>query len=468
MKNKQQFYLWGISFVVALGGFLFGFDTGVVSGLTESVEKQFQLSDIGKGWFVSSAILGCIIGAGCAGIIADRLGRKTVLFLTGFLFMAGAIGCAYPYNWTFFIVIRIVGGAGIGAASMIVPLYIAEIAPPNVRGRLGTFFQLAIVFGLFVSYFSNTLINSIPALCPEWFTLPLLSYVFIEENWRGMFLMGSFPAIFYTLLLVLVPESPRWQLVNGKEAMALKTLNKLLDPQNADRELESIRLASRQETGSFGELFATRIRFGIVIAVLLMFFAQFTGINAVMYFGNEVFKDAGFSKNFSFWLQTIIIGITNIVFTVLAIWKIDQWGRKSLLKIGTPVLLFLLAAITFFFFVKRLWGINDQTLLLLPVLMVLFVGSFAMSWGPVPWVVVAEIFPAKIRGRAVSIGTMTIWASCFLVAQTFPILSKRGGPEACFGLYTVCMAFAIVFVWFYLPETKGKTLEEIERELYRS
>ena len=467
MKDKQRFYLWGISLVAALGGFLFGFETGVVSGLTESVKEHFQLSDVSKGWFVSSAILGCILGAGCAGFMADRWGRKTVLFFTGILFTVGAIGCAYPYNWTAFIVVRIIGGAGIGAASMIVPLYIAEIAPPGVRGRLGTFFQLAIVFGLFVSYFSNALINSIPALCPEWFAHPSLSYAFIEENWRGMFLVGSVPAIIYTLLLFLVPESPRWQLINGKEEMARKTLNKLLDSKEVERELADIRMASQQETGALRELFSSRIRFGIVIAVLLMFFSQFTGINAVMYFGNEVFKDAGFSKDFSFWLQTIAIGVTNIVFTVIAIWKIDQWGRKSLLKIGTPALLFLLAAITLFFFVKRMGGINEQTLLILPVLMVLFVGAFAMSWGPVPWVVVAEIFPAKIRGRAVAVGTMTIWASCFLVAQTFPILSNRGGPEACFGLYTLCMVFAVLFVWFYLPETKGKTLEEIEKELYK-
>jgi SP family arabinose:H+ symporter-like MFS transporter len=283
-----------------------------------------------------------------------------------------------------------------------------------------------------------------------------------------MFLMGSLPAILYTLLLFLVPESPRWQLVNGREAKALKTLNKLHGPDEAGRELEEIRQASSQEKGMFSELFASRLRFGIVIAVLLMFFSQFTGINAVMYFGNEVFQGAGYSKNASFWLQAIISGVTNIVFTVIAIWKIDQWGRKSLLKIGTPALLCILAAITFFFFAKRLWlGDNEQFFLLFPVLMVLFVGSFAMSWGPVPWVVVSEIFPAKIRGRAVAVGTMTIWVSCFIVAQTFPILSKRGGPEACFGLYTVCMAFAILFVWFYLPETKGKTLEEIEKELYK-
>ncbi len=450
--------------VAALGGLLFGFDTGVVSGLISSVRTQFALTPFWEGWFVSSVLVGCMIGAGLAGVAADAWGRKTVLLVSAVFFFLTAYGCGYATTYLQLILFRFIGGIGVGVASMAAPLYISEMSPPKIRGRFIALFQLAVVCGIFASYASNALIHHLPGKYPSLFAAESLAYVFVAESWRGMFLTGCVPALAFFLLLLFVPESPRWWAAKGNDAKGRKILEKLLGPTEAEREMNEIRTVLAGESGKFSELFGSRLRFGFLVGVLLMFFSQVTGINVIMYFGNQVFEEAGFSAGFSFWLQAIV-GFANIAFTGLAIATIDSWGRKPLLKTGTCLIFVILTAMSVLFFLKSRFDAASLLLAVLPVLNVLFVAAFAMSWGPIPWVVVAEIFPTRIRGRAASVGTLTIWASCFLVVQTFPLL-KNIAPEICFAIYAGFMIPALFFAWKFMPETKGKTLEEIETELY--
>ena len=456
-------YLLVITAVAALGGFLFGFETGVVSGLNEKVREYFALDAAMEGFFVASVTIGCIFGAALAGFASDAFGRKTVLLLSGILFFISIIGCGFPPNFTALILFRWIGGVGVGVASMVAPLYISEIAPSSIRGRLVTLFQMAIVIGIFAAYASNAMIRSLENVIPE---TSAFYWMFVDEYWRGMFLAGCVPATFYFIALFFVPESPRWWAGKNRDDKALHTLEKLFGREEAERGMSEIHAVLAEGTGRFAEVFTAKYRFGLMIGVLLMFFSQVTGINVIMYFGNQVFKEAGYSDSFSYLLQTIV-GLANIAFTLFALWKIDQWGRKPLLKIGTMSIFVTLALIGVLFALKS-HGIGEGVLLyFLPVLIVLFIASFAMSWGPIPWVVVSEIFPTRIRGRAASLGTMTIWISCFLVVQTFPLLREQA-PELSFAIYAGLMIPALIFVWRYLPETKGRSLEELEHYLYSS
>jgi len=458
-------YLILITAVAALGGFLFGFDTGVVSGLNESVKAYFRIDDAGmEGFFVSCVTIGCILGAALAGYASDMLGRKIVLLFSGFLLLISALGCGFPPSFTGLIAFRFIGGVGVGIASMVAPLYISEISPPSIRGRLVTLFQLAIVIGIFAAYASNALIWNFSCVFAESSEIPLISRIFVNENWRGMFLMGCIPSALYFLAIFFVPESPRWWAGKNRDDKAMQTLEKLFGHEEAQRGMQEIRAVLGEESGRFSEIFSRKYRFGLMIGVSLMFFSQVTGINVIMYFGNQVFGEAGYSTTFSYLLQTFV-GLGNIAFTLFAVWKIDQWGRKPLLKLGTLMIFITLALIGVLFALKSR-GIGEDVLLyLLPGLIVVFIASFAMSWGPIPWVVVSEIFPTRIRGRAASLGTTTIWISCFLVVQTFPWL-KAKAPELSFAIYAGMMIPAMVFVWRYLPETKGRSLEELEKYLY--
>ena len=463
-KGARFAYLILITAVAALGGFLFGFDTGVVSGLNEPIKDFFRLDDAAlEGFFVSCVTIGCILGAALAGYASDLLGRKKVLLFSGILFFASALGCGFPPGFTGLIAFRFIGGIGVGVASMVAPLYISEISPSAIRGRMVTLFQLAIVIGMFSAYASNAMIWNLSGLFSA-SGIPVVSWIFVNENWRGMFLMGCLPAALYFFAVFFVPESPRWWAGKNRDDKAMHTLEKLFGQEEAQRGMQEIRAVLAEETGRFSEIFSRKYRFGLMIGVLLMFFSQVTGINVIMYFGNQVFVEAGYSTAFSYVLQTFV-GLANIALTLFALWKIDQWGRKPLLKIGTISIFTTLSLIGILFALKSR-GIGEDVLLyFLPVLIVLFIASFAMSWGPIPWVVVSEIFPTRIRGRAASLGTMTIWISCFLVVQTFPWL-KAKAPELSFAIYAGLMIPALIFVWRYLPETKGRSLEELEKTLY--
>ena len=464
--NQANFaYLLTITLVTALGGILFGFDTGVVSGLTESVKAQFSLSEMMQGWFTSSIIIGCMIGAGISGFSSDAFGRKGVMIAAAVMFFVSAWGCGFAYGFYDLFAYRFLGGIGVGIASMVAPLYISEISPSHLRGRLVAVFQLAIVSGLFLSYLSNAMVRVAPEFIPSLFTGKTMGFLFVQENWRGMFLVECLPAAVYFFALFFVPESPRWWVAKGREDKANGILTKLFGQNAAENEIRNIKDVIGQNAGSFSELFSKKLLKGLRIAVVLMFLSQVTGINAVMYYGVSVFKGAGFAEETAFWLQ-VLIGVTNIVFTFVAIGLVDHWGRKPLLKIGTTAIFIALTLVSLIVWTKSPESTSVLPMMLILLLNMIFIAAFAMSWGAIPWVIVAEIFPTRIRGRASSVGTFTIWFSCFLVVQMFPIMNAKIGIGGCYAIFAAFMFMALIFVWFYLPETKGRSLEQIESELY--
>ena len=432
-----------VTSVAAIGGFLFGYDTAVISGAIGFLESHFELSPLQKGWAGASAIIGCIPGAMCAGFLSDRLGRKRVLLLSAVLYAVSGVASAIPQSFTQFIIARFLGGLGIGASSMICPLYIAEIAPEKHRGRLGALFQLGIVTGIFLVFFVNLLIQRMGD--QAWNA---------DLGWRWMLGSEALPAAAFLALLFLVPESPRWLAVNGRREEARGILSRALPPGAVERELAQIDAVSREAEGRFAELFTPAYRRPLIIAVGLAVFAQFSGINSVMYYGPEIFKAArtGGDSAFAF---TVWVGAINFLFTFVAIAFVDRWGRKPLLLIGAAVQTLALAAAGIMF------AIHQQGLGLLFSILT-FVAAFSMAMGPIPWIVISEVFPGRIRGRASSVGVFSIWVGCYVVAQTFPLLNEHLGGAITFWIYGACSAASVVFVLAMVPETKGKTLEEIE------
>lgn len=453
-------YVYLLAIVAALGGLLFGYDTAVISGAIGFLSTRFELNEVWKGWAASCALIGCMVGAGCAGWISDRFGRKAALILSAVLFTISAIGAAVPRSLTEFVLARFIGGVGIGVASMLSPLYISEVAPANIRGRLVTLNQFTIMIGMLVVYFVNSIIA---AMGDEAWN--------VAVGWRWMFGSGAFPALFFLVLLFFVPESPRWLTKQGRSGEALAILTRVGGRSNAGAAMKEIEESIAHEGGSIGQLFQPGLRAALVVGVGLAILQQITGINVVLYYAPEIFKSAGmtFTKAIN---DTVIIGVINLLFTLVAFWLVDRLGRKILLLVasfGMAVSLFLLG--TAFMIPSlgrlRLFSINlgfmnlDMTCMLFFVLA--YVASFAVAMGPVVWVVIAEIFPTRIRGRAMSIATVCLWISCYAVSQFFPIMLKTLAGMVFFVYGLMCVLSFFFFV-FFVPETKGKTLEEIEEQ----
>ncbi len=436
------------TFVATLGGLLFGYDTAVISGAIGFLKTRFELDAHLEGWAASSALVGCIIGASFAGVASDRIGRKRMLLLSAVLFTVSAIGSALPRDLTEFSIARIVGGIGVGAASMLSPLYISEIAPARIRGRLVSLNQFAIVFGMLLVYFVNAYIAQAgDSIGGETWN--------VTYGWRWMFGSETLPAIIFFVLLFGVPESPRWLLKQGRREQALGILTSLGGAEHAQREMTEIEDAIQHEGPSLGLLLKPGMRVALVIGVALAILQQVTGINVVLYFAPEIFKSAGLDAAHAI-SQTVIVGIVNLVFTIVAVLVVDRIGRKPLLLAASACMgisLFLLGGA---FVLGRLQG----PWVLLFVLT--YVASFAVAMGPVVWVVMAEIFPTRIRGTAMSIATVCLWVACFAVSQSFPWMLERFAGKSFF-LYAAMCVVAFVFVALIVPETKGKTLEEIER-----
>ena len=429
--------------VTSIGGFLFGYDTAVISGAIGFIKSHFGLTVAQEGWAGASAIVGCIPGAMFAGFLSDRFGRKKVLLLCALLYAISGIASALPRTFALFIAARFVGGLGIGASSMICPLYIAEIAPPRHRGRLTTLFQLGIVLGIFIVFFVNLMIQRRGDA--HWNAL---------YGWRWMLGSEALPAVVFLALLFLVPESPRWLAINGRGDEARTILTRMTSAQAAEQELSAVTKVSGDETGRFIELLGPDFRRPLVLAVALAAFAQLSGINAIMYYGPEVFKAAGGTTDVAFAF-TVWVGAINFVFTFVAIWLVDKAGRKPLLILGTAVQTISLFSVGWMY--HR--GIQGTGVL---IAVLGYVAAFAMAMGPIPWIIISEIFPARIRGRASSVGTFSVWVSCFLVAQTFPSLQEGIGLDRTFYVYGACSLASLVFVATALPETRGRSLEEIE------
>jgi MFS transporter, SP family, arabinose:H+ symporter len=432
-----------VSAVTAIGGFLFGYDTAVISGAIGFLKTHFALSDVQMGWAGGSAIIGCIPGALIAGFLTDRYGRKRILILCALLFAISGIFSAIPRTFTEFILARFLGGLGIGISSIVCPLYIAEIAPDKYRGRLGALFQLGIVIGIFLVFFINLLIQRTGDSAWN-----------VDIGWRWMLGSEIIPALLFFLLLFLVPESPRWLTIQGLEGKAKAIFTRFYGRDAATQQLAKIKTATMQGEGRFRELFRHPYLRPLLIAIPLAIFAQFSGINAIMYYAPEIFKTASTSTDTAF-MSTVWVGAINLLFTFVAIVFVDRAGRRPLLLIGTAIQTLSLFCVGWMFYVGH-QGLGVLLFILT------FVAAFAMAMGPLPWIIISEIFPARLRGRAASLGIMTIWIACYIVAQTFPMLNARLGGGTTFLIYGICSLASFIFAYFVVPETKGRSLEEIQ------
>jgi sugar porter (SP) family MFS transporter len=430
--------LYLFSFTAAIGGLLFGFDTAVISGTTEMIKGYFSMNDAQLGWAVSSALVGCIIGAIGVGKPGDIFGRRRMLFVTAVLFFVSAVWTGAATSYTEFIIARLIGGIGVGGASVMAPLYISEISPPRIRGRLVSTAQLAIVVGIVTAFFSNYLLAGQG-----------------EDSWRTMFWAECIPAASYFLMLFLVCPSPRWLVKAGRTEEALEVI-RMVDPEeDQERVLGAIKQSLAHEGESLGwALFQPPFLRLVLIAAAAGAFNQFTGINVVMYYAPAIFKSAGVAEA-SAMLQTVAVGSTNLVFTLIGMALIDKVGRKALLMVGAigmPVCLALVAVGLF----REIQG----TFLLLSMLG--FVAFFAATQGVVIWVILSEMFPNKVRARVAAIGSFSMWVVNAITAFFFPIAAKAFGTGPVFGFYAAATVFSLFFYWKFLVETKGRTLEEIE------
>lgn len=438
MQKKNITVLWW-SVIVALGGFLFGFDTAVISGVEKSIQSLFNLSPFWHGFTISSALIGTLIGALSGGVPADKYGRKPVLFVIAFLFTISAIGSALTNSLTSFIIYRFIGGIAVGASSVVAPMYISEISPARMRGSMTAMFQFNVIFGILIAYVSN-------------YTLRDIS----DHDWRWMLGVGAVPSVVYFFLLFFVRESPHFLIKNKKEKQAALVLDKVSGDDVESRIKEIRENVNRKKEN----LFSGAYKKSLAIAFLVAMFNQFSGINAILYFAPRIFELAGLSTSDSF-LQTVLIGVTNAVFTILGLVIIDKVGRKKLLitgSVGMGICLLLVARI---FYLEQFGGYH------LLYLLIGYIMFFAFSTGAVIWVLISEVFPGNVRGQGQSLGSFTHWFFAALITFLFPPVVEKtsyGGAYA-FTFFALMMFVQVIIVWKYFPETKGKTLEELGREL---
>ena len=434
-------YVILISVVAALGGLLFGFDTAVISGTINFIQPYFGLSEAGLGWTVSSLLFGCIAGVFLAGKAGDHYGRKKVLMAAALLFFISAVGSASSHSLSFFLFSRILGGIAVGVASILSPMYIAELAPAKYRGTLVSLNQLAIVIGILVAFFSNYLLVDTG-----------------ENNWRWMLLVMAAPAILLFFSLFLVPESPRWLVARGRNNDALQVLVKTSGKEFASAELKEIEdTLKNQEESTFRDLLAPKIKPLLFIGIILAVFQQITGINTIMYYAPKIFANVG-QSNDSALFQTILIGGTNLIFTLVAMVLIDRLGRKLLIIIGSTGMMLMLAGLSALYFTNQTSGV------LVLVFILGYIAFFAASLGPALWVVAAELFPNRLRSKGMSIAIVSLWIACTVVTIVFPIMLEKLSGGITFLIFALICLANLLYVLKYVPETKGKTLEELEKE----
>ncbi|MGO1243892.1 MAG: sugar porter family MFS transporter [Sphingobacterium sp.] len=440
--EKTSSFLALICTIASIGGFLFGFDMAVISGVLPLMQSQFELSAGQEGWLVSSALVGCIIGVALSGMMTDKFGRRKLLFAAAILFWFSALGCALLDTFSSIIAARIVAGIGVGIASNIVPLYISEMAPAAKRGRYVTFYQLAITIGILVAYVSNyvLLLNDGHGISPT----GLWNYLFIEQKWRAMFLVGLVPSTLFVIGLFFVPESSRWLAQNKAPGAELGGRTDQSDIDNAANK------------GSYSMLFSKALRRPMLLGILLPLFSQFCGINAIIYYGPTILKDAGISMDNSYQSQ-ILFGAANMLFTFIAIWKVDQLGRRPLYLVGSFCAALSLILTGIFFYLGNVPG------LWILVAVTLFLASFAFSIGPLKFVVASEIFPTAVRGKALGISIMVMWVADAIIGQLTAVMIRELGVAYTFWLFGIFCVIVFISVYRLLPETKGKTLEEIEK-----
>ena len=448
-KSKNKYILF-ITLSAALGGLLFGYDTAVISGAIGNLTAYFNLTPVETGWAISSALVGCLIGALFSNYLSDTFGRKITMHLTAVLFILNSIGTALPDSFTMFIIFRIIGGIGVGIASMVVPMYIAEIAPPKQRGALVGNYQLAIVIGIVVVYFVNYFI----ALQGD-------ANWNLNIGWRWMFGSEIIPSLLFLVFIFLIPESPRWLIQKGQMGKAIDVLKKL----NSEEELKLVKdeiynSANQSDNLSWSNLKIPSYKKALWVGIGLSILQQLTGINAILYYAPEIFKSLGSSSDVSL-LETSTLGVVNLIFTLLSIKWVDKMGRKPLLFIGSIGMSVALFAVGMFIY------FNAMGNWVLPFLL-LFMASFSISWGPIVWVLLSEIFPTKIRSLALAISVFIQWVANFAVTQVFPSLVENewlkthfNGAFPFYSFSIICL-ISFLFVWKLVPETKNKSLEQME------
>ncbi len=470
-QRGSGLYLAGICTVASLGGFLFGFDTAVISGTIGFVETQYGLSSLALGWFASSALIGCILGAAVAGALSDRFGRKPILILSGVLFFISALGSAVPPNFDWLIAARMIGGVGVGMASVLAPMYISEFAPARIRGRLVALYQLSIVLGILAAYFSNYLLLDMAQSGSKIGRFSdLAAWIVVDEVWRGMFAVEMIPAAAFTLLLLLVPESPRWLVKAGRPSQALSILRRIDGAEVAQREMDDIRSSLGQDRGSVRELFRPGLRMALLVGVMLSVFGQLSGVNIVVYYGPRILAAAGFEDIAALFGQ-VGLGVINLAFTILALVFIDSLGRRPLLIGGMAVVTVALVVIGALFLAGGAAPLDEAAAapmsralgIAIGAAISVYMAAIAFSICAVIWVLTPEIFPNRVRGRAASIATFANWSTNAASAFVFPwFVGAFGMHSGFFAAAGICL-LATLFFWRYVPETKGQSLEQIER-----
>jgi sugar porter (SP) family MFS transporter len=439
MNLNFKIIIWSIS--AALGGFLFGFDTAVISGVEQTLQKLWHLTVFEHGFTVSIALIGTVIGSLIGGIPAEKYGRRISLFIVAILYLVSALGSAYAVDWTTFLIFRFMGGIGVGISSVVAPMYITEIAPPAQRGRLVALFQFNVVFGILIAYLSNYLLGNMG-----------------ESSWRIMLGVQAIPAFIYILVVLGIPESPRWLILKkGKIEEARKILS-IIDAKEADKVVRAIQNNQSERQSSFQNLFQSAYKKPIMLAVLFAIFNQVSGINAIIYYAPRIFEMAGLGKD-SALLSSAGIGLINLISTLLGLSVIDKFGRKNLMIVGSVGLIISLSLVSQAFFNNNLGG-------LVPIYLFVFIGSFAFSQGAVIWVFISEIFPNEVRAHGQALGSFTHWIMAVLVSFSFPYISATFGGGITFSFFALMMVLQLLFAWKIMPETKGTSLEKAENVVF--
>ena len=466
MKSTINFgYLIFLSVVAALGGFLFGYDTAVISGTIAQVTQLFQLDALQQGWYVGCALVGSIVGVLFAGILSDKLGRKLTMVISAVLFSTSALGCALSADFTQLVIYRIIGGVGIGVVSIVSPLYISEVAVAQYRGRLVSLYQLAVTVGFLGAYLVNYQLlawaESGTQLSVDW-----LNKVFITEVWRGMLGMETLPAILFFIIIFFIPESPRWLIVRGKELKAVNILEKIYNSiTEAKSQLKETKSVLTSETRSeWSLLMKPGIFKAVIIGVCIAILGQFMGVNAVLYYGPSIFENAGLSGGDSLFYQ-VLVGLVNTLTTVLALVIIDKVGRKKLVYYGVSGMVVSLILIGLYFLFGDSLGVSSLFLL---IFFLFYVFCCAVSICAVVFVLLSEMYPTKVHGLAMSIAGFALWIGTYLIGQLTPWMLQNLTPAGTFFLFALMCVPYMLIVWKLVPETTGKSLEEIERYWTRS
>ncbi len=439
--NKSVFF-WSI--VVALGGFLFGFDVAVISGAEQYIQTYWNLSSVEHGLTVSIALIGTVFGAFFGSIPSDKLGRKKTLLIIAACYLISALGTAFATDWFVFLAFRFLGGLGVGASSVTAPVYISEISPANSRGRLVALFQFNIVLGILISYVSNYLIEGAAGL----------------DAWRWMLGAEALPALAFLILIKFVPESPRWLILMRNKIDEARSVLKITNPTNYEEVISNIKENERAEkaSGSSDSLFSPQYRWPLMLAIIFAMFNQVSGINAIIYYAPRIFEMTGLGKGSSL-LSTIGIGAVNFLFTLLAMNFIDRFGRKTLMIIGSFGLIITLGLVSFAFYRQDFNGWN------ITIYLLVYIAFFAFSQGAVIWVFISEIFPNQVRAKGQTAGSFTHWFMAAIIAFSFPMIAEKFGGGNTFLFFSIMMILQLIFVWKWMPETKGRSLEQIERNL---